>query len=100
MMEENQFHYTLITTYSSGRRPCTDPGLDSSVPVCVHVGGGGGTHQGLSLSLHLNYINASVASTPSPWPRPLYANEQGSQTGSLRPFVAARFLLASELAAD
>lgn len=45
MMEENQFHYTLITTYSSGRHLCTDPVPANSVPVCVHVwglGGGGG----------------------------------------------------------
>lgn len=41
MMGENQFHYTLITTYSSGRHLCTDPELANSaalalsVPVCV-----------------------------------------------------------------
>lgn len=41
MMGENQFHYTLITTYSSGRHLCTDPVLANSaalalsVPVCV-----------------------------------------------------------------
>lgn len=45
MMEENQFHYTLITTYSSGRHQVQA----SSVPVRVHVGGGG--HEGLSLCL-------------------------------------------------
>ena len=35
---ENQFHYTLITTYSSGRHLCTDPEpAELSVPVCVCV---------------------------------------------------------------
>lgn len=42
MMGENQFHYTLITTYSSGRHLCTDPLLAHSamlalVSVCVCV---------------------------------------------------------------
>lgn len=43
MMGENQFHYTLITTYSSGRHLCTDPVLATSaalalsVPVCVFM---------------------------------------------------------------
>lgn len=51
-MEENQFHYTLITTYSSGRHLCSDPGRDSSVPQWVHVGGWGrGCCEGLSLYL-------------------------------------------------
>lgn len=62
MMEENQFHYTLITTYSSGRHLCTDPVPANSVPVCVHVWGCGGRCGGLSWSIYyvLNYINASV----------------------------------------
>lgn len=39
----NQFHYTLITTYSSGRHLCTDPLLaksaaqDLSFPRCVFI---------------------------------------------------------------
>lgn len=42
MMGENQFHYTLITTYSSGRHLCTDPLLAHSatlalVSLCVCV---------------------------------------------------------------
>lgn len=42
MMGENQFHYTLITTYSSGRHLCTDPLLANSatlalVSLCVCV---------------------------------------------------------------
>lgn len=38
MMGENQFHYTLITTYSSGRHLCTDPVLaNSALSQCVCV---------------------------------------------------------------
>lgn len=37
MMGENQFHYTLITTYSSGRHLCTDPVAANSPRVRVHA---------------------------------------------------------------
>lgn len=64
MMEENPFHYTLITTYSSGRHLCTDPG-PNSVPVWVHVGGGGGELWRMKVCLCafsrvLNYVNAPL----------------------------------------
>lgn len=52
MMEENQFHYTLITTYSSGRHVCTDPGRANAVPEWVHFGGVV-ANEGLSLCLFL-----------------------------------------------
>lgn len=32
---ENQFHYTLITTYSSGRHLCTDPLLANSAALAL-----------------------------------------------------------------
>lgn len=63
MMEENQFHYTLITTYSSGRHLSqTQAGPTRS--QCGSTLGG----EGLSLclfppSLVLNYINASLMRT-------------------------------------
>jgi len=43
MMGGNQFHFTLITTYSSGRHLCTDPVVANSqcpsVCVCVWARG-------------------------------------------------------------